>query len=244
RIRSLNVLRESTEARQTKAVRTSPNGALKDIQNQLVGLEMKRTEMLGKFNPNYRPLQDLEKQIEGLKQTIAEVQKVPMVEETTDTNPANDWLLVELARARSELASLQASAPAKQRAVTEYRSLALDLDQKNFRRTDLVRIQKATEEKYLLYLRKEEEARIEQELDRQRILNVAIAEEATVPVLPQPSLMPMKLGFVGLFAALVAFGGAFGADYYDRTFRTRTEIARVLEVPVLGAFPLMEDEKK
>jgi uncharacterized protein involved in exopolysaccharide biosynthesis len=244
RIRSLQTLANSTESRQTKAVRTSPNAALKELQTQLVALEMKRTEMLGKFTPNYRPLQDLEKQIQDLKDTIAEVQKVPFVEETTDTNPANDWLTVELAKSRSELASLQASAPAKAKAVDQYRSMALDIDQKNMQRADLVRVQKVTEEKYLLYLRKQEEARIEQELDRQRILNVAIAEEATVPVLPQPSLMPVKLGFVGLFAALVACGGAFGADYYDRTFRTRAEIARFLEVPVLGTFPLMEDEKK
>jgi len=239
RIRSLNALRESTDARQTKAVRTSPNAALKDLQTQLVGLEMKRTDMLGKFNSNYRPLQDLEKQIEGLKQTIAEVQQVPMIEETTDTNPANDWLLVELAKARSELASLQASAPAKQHAVTEYRSQVLDLDQKNLKRTDLVRIQKATEEKYLLYLRKQEEARIEQALDRQRILNVAIAQEPSVPVLPEPSLLPVKLGFAGFLAALLGVGGAFGVDYRDRTFRTRAEVARYLEVPVLGSIPLM-----
>ncbi len=239
RLRSLETLRRSTEPRQTKAVRISPNGALKDLQNQLVSLEMKRTDMLSKFNPNYRPLQDLEKQIDELKQTIADVQKIPAVEETTDANPAHDWLQVELARARSELASLQASAPAKERAVSEYRSMALDIDQKNLKRTDLVRIQKATEEKYLLYLRKQEEARIEQELDRQRILNVALAQAPTVPILPEPSLMPVKLGFAGLLAAMMGIGGAFGVDYRDRTFRSRAEVVKYLEVPALGSLPLI-----
>jgi uncharacterized protein involved in exopolysaccharide biosynthesis len=244
RIRSLQALSASTESRQTKAVRTSPNAALKELQTQLVSLEMKRTDMLGKFKPNYRPLQDLETQIKDLKNTISEIQKVPLVEETTDTNPANDWLTVELAKSRAELASLQASAPAKEKAVTQYRSMALEIDQKNIQRTDLVRLQKVTEEKYLLYLRKQEEARIEQELDRQRILNVAIAQDAAVPILPQPSLMPVKLGFAGMFALIVALAGAFGADYYDRTFRTRAEVARYLELPVLGALPFIEGEDR
>jgi len=243
RIRSLEALGRSTESRQTKAVRTSPNAALKELQTQLVALELKRTDMQSKFNPSYRPLQDLENQIRELKATIAQVQKVPMVEETTDSNPANDWLRVELARARSELASLQASAPAKEKAVTQYRTMALEMDQKNIKRGDLVRLQKATEEKYLLYLRKQEEARIEQELDRQRILNVAIAQEAAIPVLPEPSLRGLKLGFGTLIAGILGLGGAIGADYYDRTFRTRAEVARHLGVPVLGSIPLVSEHE-
>jgi uncharacterized protein involved in exopolysaccharide biosynthesis len=241
RIRSLQTLARATEPRQTKAVRTSPNAALKELQTHLVSLEMKRTDMLGKFKPGYRPLEDLERQIHELKNTIAEVQKTPLVEETTDTNPANDWLNVELAKARAELASLQASAPAKEQAVSAYRSMALDIDKKHIRRTDLLRLQKVTEEKYLLYLRKQEEARIEQELDRQRILNVAVAQDPTVPVLPQPSLMPVKLGFAGLLAAMMSLSGALGADYYSRTFRTSAEVVKHLQLPVLGSMPLMGD---
>jgi len=38
---------------------------------------------------------------------------------------------------------------------------------------------------YLLYLHKQEEARISDALDRQRISNVVVAEAATVPFKPQ-----------------------------------------------------------
>src|SRR6185369_1571658 len=96
--------------------------------------------------------------------------------------------------------------------------------------------------KYLLYLRKQEDARIEQEMDRQRILNVAIAQDPTVPILPEPSLLSVKLGFAGLLAVMLSFGGAFGADYYDRTFRTGDEVREYLGVPALASMPLIGDE--
>ena len=84
--------------------------------------------------------------------------------------------------------------------------------------------------------------RIDQELDRQRILNVAVAEDATIPLLPEPSLMPVKLGFAALLAALLSLGVGIGADHYDRTFRTPIEVATCLEVAVLGSIPLIGSE--
>jgi uncharacterized protein involved in exopolysaccharide biosynthesis len=237
RMRQLEALSKTTARRTVRSVRTAPNEALKDLQTQLVTLQVKRTEMEGKFAPTYRPLQDLNKQIEDVKKAIQEAQQTPLVEQTTDTNPADDWITVELAKARSELASLKAGTNAKEQAVQEYKSLVLDLDQKNMRRSDLLRAQKTVEEKYLLYQRKQEEARIEQELDKQRILNVAIAEEPAVPVLPEPAPVPLKFGFV--LAGLLSLGIGFVTDFYDRSFRTPLEVEHHLGIPVLASTPLI-----
>jgi uncharacterized protein involved in exopolysaccharide biosynthesis len=195
--------------------------------------------MQSKFTDTYRPLQDLQKQIEDVKRAIDEAQNTPLVEQTTDTNPAYDWLTVELAKARSELASLKAGSNARAEAVQEYRSMVLDLDQKNFKRADLVRAQKSAEENYLLYQRKQEEARIEEELDKQRIVNVAIAEEPSVPVLPNPAPIPFKFGFV--IAGFLSLGCGLLTDYYDRTFHTPEDVERYLGIPLLAAMPLIGD---
>lgn len=239
RIRQLESLSKTTAHRTVRSVRTAPNEALKDLQTQLVTLQVKRTEMEGKFAPTYRPLLDLDKQIQDVKNAIQDAQKTPLVEQTTDTNPADDWITVELAKGRSELASLQAGTNAKERAVQEYRSLVLDLDQKNIQRSDLLRAQRTAEEKYLLYQRKQEEARIEQELDKQRILNVAMAEEPSVPVLPEPAPVPLKFGFV--LAGLLSLGIGLVTDFYDRSFRTPVEVEQYLGIPVLASTPLIGD---
>ena len=90
----------------------------------------------------------------------------------------------ELAKAKADLAGLQARAEATALTVRSYRENARSLEQKELVQGDLIRTAKATEENYLLYLRKEEEARMSDVLDRRRIINVSIAEPATVPSLP------------------------------------------------------------
>ena len=68
-----------------------------------------------------------------------------------------------------------------------------------------MRNQKAAEETYLASLRKQSDARLSEALDRSRIMNVAIAEAATVPVLPAtPPLLRLAVGFI--LALLVALG--------------------------------------
>jgi uncharacterized protein involved in exopolysaccharide biosynthesis len=102
---------------------------------------------------------------------------------------------------------------------------------------DLTRAVKASEENYLLYLRKQEEARISDALDSQRIVNVAIAEAATVPALPVHST-----GFFVLLGVLIAtsvsVASAFVADYIDPRLRTADEVEAVLNTPVLAAIPM------
>ena len=53
---------------------------------------------------------------------------------------------------------------------------------------------KANEDNYLLYLHKREEARIEEALDRTRILNVGMVEQPTVPIAPVRSAVDFQSG--------------------------------------------------
>jgi len=101
---------------------------------------------------------------------------------------------------------------------------------------DLLRSTKAAEQNSLLYLRKREESRITDALDRRRILNVAVAQEPLVPALPARS-GGWYLLIGTLFALLLAVGATFGAEYFDDSFRTPDEIRRELRLPVIAAVP-------
>jgi uncharacterized protein involved in exopolysaccharide biosynthesis len=157
-------------------------------------------------------------------------------DETTDRDPTYEALRTELAKAKTELAAAEARAGAMSPLIRAYRAESQELDRKELLREDMLRTAKADEDNYLLYLRKEEEARISDALDRQRFSNVVVAEPATVPLKPQ-SRAPFILAFGGLFAAFASVMLALIVDRWDPSFRTPQEVESFLGSPVLAAVP-------
>ena len=228
----------STPAQTISQVRSSDNPALmQQLKTILLNLEIKRTELLDKFDPDYRPVQDVQKQIEQTIDAIAQAQKSPELEETTDRNPSYEWLRSELTKSNAELATLEARASETKNVIQQYRNQLSSIDVNGAAQENLLREVKEAEGNDLLYKEKREEARIGDALDRQRIVNVAIAEAATVPSLPAHSHRAMTLLFGILLACLVSPGVAFAVDYLDPSLRTPDELRDVLQIPVLAALP-------
>jgi uncharacterized protein involved in exopolysaccharide biosynthesis len=237
RIHALEEQIVTTSPRITTQERTSDNPLLmQQLKSTLLNLELKHTELLTKFALDYPLVQETEKQIVQTQAAIAKAEQSPIHEQATDRDPTYAWLRAELAKNRTQLIALRARAEALAPVVETYQTKTHSLDEKGARQEDLVRTIKAAEQNYLLYLQKQEEARISDALDRNRIVNVAIAEAATVPALPMRSpWFTLLLG--GLLATLVTLGSAFVADYVDPSFRTPQELYNTLDVPVLAAVP-------
>jgi uncharacterized protein involved in exopolysaccharide biosynthesis len=193
--------------------------------------------LLSKFDPSYRPVQEVEAEIAQARSAIGAAENQPLRDERTDRDQTFEWLKGELAKARTELAALEARAAATQRIVRAYRENASQLDGEEMAQQDLIREAKAAQDNYLLYLRKQEESRISDALDQKRIVNVAIAEAATVPALPSSPSWLLTLLEGSLLATLVGLGSAFAADYLDPTIRTPDELEQVVHVAVLSAMP-------
>ena len=237
RISALDAQMATTAPRITTLERTSDNALLEQqLKSTLLNLELKRTELLSKFAPEYPLVQEVEKQIAQAQAAIAAAEQSPVREQTTDRDPTYAWMREELAKNRAQLIALRARAEALAPVVETYQAKSHSLDEKGATQDDLVRAAKAAEQNYLMYLQKQEEARISDALDRNRIVNVAIAEAATVPALPTHSaLFTLLLG--GLLATCLSLASAYGADYLDPSFRTPQELYNTLDVPVLAAVP-------
>ena len=237
RIRKLEAQLGTLPSRETAQVRTSDNPQLMErMKTTLLDLELKRTDLLTKFEPAYRPVQEIEQQITQTKAAIAAAEKAPLRDETTDRDPTYEALRAELAKSQTDLASLEARASATASLVSSYKAEGEQLDSKELLHQDIVRAAKTDEDNYMLYLHKQEEARISDALDRQRISNVIVAEPAVVPLLPQPRwLLALLLG--GLVAALSSVVVAFAVDYWDPSLRTPEEVESLLGSPVVAAIP-------
>jgi uncharacterized protein involved in exopolysaccharide biosynthesis len=237
RIQTLKQQAALIPPRTTTQLRTADNPQLlQQMKSTLLQLELKRTELLSKFEPTYRPVQDLEKQISDTRAAIAGEENAPIRDETTDQNSTYEWVKSELAKARTDLSGLKARATANETALAKYSETARSLQQASVVQEDLQRTAKTQEENYLLYLRKEEEARINDALDRRGILNVGIADPPTVPALPSRSIWHYALLGV-LLAGTASVGLAFLSDFMDPSFRTPDEVVALLDSPVLASLP-------
>jgi len=237
RIATLETQLATLPNRETTQVRTSDNPQLmQNLKSRLLELELKRTELLTKFEPTYRPVQEVEEQISQTKAAIAAAEKAPLRDETTDRDPTYEALRSELAKAKTDLAATQARTAASSSLIRTYRAQSEQLDRKELRQQDMLRAAKADEENYMLYLRKAEEARISDALDRQRFSNVVVAEPATVPFASQGRWL-LILVFCGFLASLASVILALLADRFDPSFRTPEEVESFLGSPVVAAFP-------
>jgi uncharacterized protein involved in exopolysaccharide biosynthesis len=237
RIRSLEAKLKSLPERSTTQIRSSDNPQLMEkMKSRLLELELKRTELLTKFEPSYRLVEEVDQQIAETKASIAAEYQAPVLEQTTEQDPNHEWAKAELLKAQVELSALQARATALGTMLTNYRETAHRLGDRAIKQEELLRNMKAAEEKYLLYINKREEARIGDALDQGGILNVTIAEQPRVPALPARS--QWSFGLLGiLLAGTLSTGLAFAADYLDPAFRTPDEVVACLGTPVLACLP-------
>lgn len=238
RIADLEKQSKSVPSRLTTQMKSGDNAqVLENLKSTLLTLEMKRTELLTKYQPTYPLVVEVDKQLNDTRLALAKEEGSPVKEETTDQNPTYSWVSSELAKAKADLSGFQARQTALTSIIGIYQDKVKKLEEQGIQQADLSRTEKENEANYELYTKKKEEARIEDELDRTRLLNVSIVETPMVPSIPTRSPFIFALVAV-LLASAVSLGVVFAIDYADQSFRTPSEVMSELRIPVLAAVPL------
>jgi len=237
RVAELESLLAKLPQRTTTQVRVADNPELlKALKANLLDLQLKKIQLLTKFEPTHRLVREVEQQISQAQSAIAAENLKPVRDETTDKDSHYEWAKGELQRARVQLKSLQARQAESAKQETAYRGIARRFGQDAVTQDDLQSNEKAAQERYLLYVKKQEQARIDDALDARGIVNVAIAQQPIVPALPVWSAWTILV--VGTFAAVASGAGcAFVADYLDPSFRTPDDVIAYLDAPVLASLP-------
>ncbi len=237
RIVSLKAQLSATSPRLVTEVRTAENPqVMQQLKASLLTLELKRIELLTRFEPAYPAVQQVEEQIRQNRASLDKELGAPPKQETTDVDPTFAMLRSDLAKAEAQLNGLEARDFAESSTIARYRSQAQSLGEQNIAQQDLERQAQTAADNYQLYSRKREEARIGDALDQRGILNVAIAER------PRPATLPMQSQFaLATIWVLVSGFGSIGlgvaADRIAPTLRTPDEVTAYLHLPVLAALP-------
>ncbi len=237
RIENIKAQMAVTPARSSTAEASiSANLLLDQLHSTLLAAELKRTQLLMKYDPSFPLVKEVEEEIVQTKEAIASAEEAKYVNKTTDRDPTFEYLRQDEAKTEADLASDEATAAAVENTIQSMQSEMVSLDVKAVKQAELLRETKANEANYLLYLDKREQERTSDALDQRRIADVAIAVPAYVPVLPAHN--PYSVMWAGFFIAVL--GGivaGYLAELVDQSFRTADEVTDILNIPVLASVP-------
>jgi uncharacterized protein involved in exopolysaccharide biosynthesis len=227
---------ETPSRSSTTEASVSANLLLDQLHSTLLAEQLKRTQLLMKFDPSYPLVKEVDAEIAQTNEAITAAEQSKYINSTTDRDPTFEYLRQDRAKTQADLASEQATAVALQTSIHDIQAEMVNLDAKTVQQAALMREAKANEGNYLLYLTKREQERTSDALDDKRIANVAIAVPPDVPVLPAHS--PISVVFAGFFLALLGgMGAGYLAELADPSLRTPSEVEEMLNITVLAAVP-------
>jgi len=220
----------------TQQISNSAMTLLQQLEASLLAAQVKRRELLTKYDPSYPLVVQTDEEIATTQKAIEKAKSFNYLNQTTDQNPTFEFLHEDYAKTQADLASQKATATATKANINRMHDQSVSLDAQSLRQGALIREQKANEANYLLYLNKREQERAADALDARSIADVSIAVPAVPPALP--AINPLLAGIGGfVLAVLAGIGAGFIAERIDPSFRTPAEVSDTLHVPVLASLP-------
>ncbi len=234
-----------TDKRITTQNRVVPNQySVERLNTLLVELRNRRIQLLAKFQPSDRVVKEVDEQIETTTEALQKALKTTSSEETTDVNPLRQVLESELTKAKIDQKGRIALQKNLSDQVGQYQDQLTRLTGATAIHDDLARDVKQSEETYQLYAKKEEESRISDALDKQKISNVSVAEAPIAPIAPNKNER-LTVAVLGLSIGLLfSFGSAVVSELMRDTFYSPRELEAFAGVPILATFPLQTAKKK
>jgi uncharacterized protein involved in exopolysaccharide biosynthesis len=166
-----------------------------------------------------------------------------------DRNPELVALRAELHRVREsligeqvlrqqiELNGWRARQSANQPKLNELKARLQNLDRVEVEYNHLQQQAQAAQQDYRVYTVKEEESRITNAMDNEKIASVRVIDPARPPMVPLPSTLKLKLIPSALFGLLAGVAIAFVLELFNDRLETPDRVEDALEIPVLVAIP-------
>jgi len=209
--------------------------ALTKAQTQLLDLQVQEKQLTERYKDDSVPVQTVKSQIATVQKFLAGQSSQFVGSVRTGRNPLYDELLTEIARAQIELGPAQARAAELDDEVAKIDDQMQAMEQAQVRVDELMRDRDTTAVSLKLYRERQQQARLQEALDQQRIVNIRQIEGATTSQSGPKLLMYLGLGLaLGLLAAAAALATIFGLG---STHIVPESLERTLKLPVFVSLP-------
>jgi len=202
------------------------------VRTRVLDLMVERSKLLATYAPTSVKIIDLDRQIAEATQLMRDQRR--LVGDAPMPNPTYSDLEKELIQAKAQLASVEARGASLQ----EQEQHSLEQMQKLVNGTSKLEqleidLDKA-KEAHRTYVGKRESARFSNALDASELLNITVAEPATVPQAPVDSRRGLYTILGGVIGFLLGVVLAYGRDLLDPRVKSVTEVSRLTGMPIIG----------
>lgn len=226
--------------RQTTQEKAMPNQeSIQQMNKLLVDLQNKRTGLLTNYKANDRFVTELDEQIATTKAALQDATSSTSHERTTDVDPAwqqvhTNYVQTKIARHATELhrASLVSQVNTLKQQLTGSESKTVEYNNLESRANEL----KAN---YELYAQKRDQAQMEDAMDEHKLLNIAVAQQATISYAPVKPKRLLTLALGSLTALFAGFCLVYFAEAGRSTVATPRELDSLSRYPVLATVPYL-----
>ena len=194
---------------------------VQDARSRLIVLKEKEQALLMKYNEGSRAVQNVREEIQAMQKTLLESSESAKRDSIT--------------KLESELSTLRARADANMRQMAQLNGQLHSLDLKVKDSQEIRREIASQEANYKTYLQKLEEARISDDMDRQKMVALKVIDEANVSK-AKTGKNRQKIAYAGFLGALL--GGlmlAFMLEFFSPVMTVPLDAERRLGVPVMVA---------
>jgi uncharacterized protein involved in exopolysaccharide biosynthesis len=198
--------------------------AFLDSQNKIRTLQQKERELLERYTPNSRMVQSIRREIQAVEESAV--------------GPLEDARGLQLSKLEGELGALKVKAEGLRRQIGQISGDVKTIDSREKEFINLKREFSTHEGNYKVYLGKFEESRILDDMNKRKLSNVSVIQNAIVPIRPAKD-KKSQYAILSVILGLVAgFGLAYVRELVPQRLTTPLAAEKHLGLPVMVTIAL------
>lgn len=220
---------------------TERSKIISEAESQLLSLRLREQQLSAKLGDRHPSILQVREEIKLAESNLRSLNAITSASQTTGANQVHQTIQAALLATESDLQQADARRSGLKVQLSDINRQidAISANERVLR--DLVRQRNEAEEIYQGYSRKVEEARVSEDMDRNKISSIAVIEPAAPPPRPEAPGKLLKLLLSIAFAVTGSVGLAFVVELASRRFSSADQVERTFGIPVLATFPLYKN---
>ena len=218
---------------------TEKDKILVDAKAKLLSLQLTEQDLLKRYREDSRRVEDVRNEIQTVKKFLKEQEEY--ISGTMETGGRiYQEVELEIIKTEADLRSQVAKAAGLRQQLSQLdgQIRTLDLNERKFQ--ELKREMTSNEKYFRNYEDRFEEARISEDMNRNKLANISVIQPADVPAIPVRPKKKLYMLLSLIFGTFSGLGLAFISEHISQVLTTPDGVERRLRLPVLTTISIKE----